>query len=484
MALKQILPIEPYNTLKESSGLKTDEAVAKRADISIASLYAAKTKGASSRTLQALAIALEVSVKALLGQEESRNNRRFLIEKFFAEKPVTKRGLLVGRATLIEEVSHRIASTHQPGHSFVFGPRGVGKTSLLEACKQSAKDAGFKNILEAWAEASSTFESLMEEALGRPVSSVRQALGLLFAMQPVAIVIEEVDQLVDRKAIAALGTLIHQATSRAKDGSINVVLVGVDGAWQAVGGHASAGRSISWIQVAKLPAYYCCDHFRHAGTETQLEFDAAAVARIEWLSLGYPFAWNLYGLHAALKADEVKAERVSEAHVESAEDVVAHKSLAITVRTKEHLLKGREVMVMRAAALAKQGDFRWFFAADVKTVLEKAGHALHRTDVRSGLEAGVSQGLLEKRDDSPNHVNAGAEYRFKDAQMEPGFLMRWNYRSGSDLFATFTGGSGRDFKAAEAHCPTCGKTAETLSCDSRAFLKHQEDCGVDVGGSG
>ncbi len=248
------------------------------------------------------------------------------LHRFFTPaQPISKPDHLHGRDAKLRTISRALGS---PGkHIFIYGDRGVGKTSLaktavqlhyknteyipLVACEQSSQfydlmDSMRRQIIIREREKPLIETHLIDidqptnSGLSLPtMRSVNDAVEALRAVvrpqgDPTVVIIDEFDQLVDDKDKKGFADLIKQLSDQ--NINLRLVICGIGRSLEElIGTHLSTDRYLATVALEQIPhdarwkiLQAACDHFK-------ITIDEDSKIRIGQISDGFPYYVHLIG---------------------------------------------------------------------------------------------------------------------------------------------------------------------------------------------
>ena len=251
--------------------------------------------------------------------------REALRQYFTPAQPISKPDHLHGRDLKLLAISRAISS---PGkHVFIYGDRGVGKTSLAKTAVQIHFQTEAHVPIVA-CEAVSEFYQLIDtmcrqivlhEAQKQPLSydakrpslpknsgialptlrNINDAVEVLRAAvspsgSPMIVIVDEFDQLVQQQDRKAFADLIKQLSDQQVN--LRFILCGIGRSLEElIGVHLSTDRYLAAIELEQIPhdarwkiITAACDHFK-------IKIDKDSVIRIGQISDGFPYYVHLIG---------------------------------------------------------------------------------------------------------------------------------------------------------------------------------------------
>ena len=374
--------------------------------------------------------------------------------------PVSENDLFAGRSGEINKVIDAINQVGQ--HAVIYGERGVGKTSLANVLSSRlvSRAKGLAISPKVNCDTTDTFSGLWKKVLSRikmvvleqPVGfqketreRVQSALDLLSSEseitpdlvrivlsaigkdQPLLVIIDEFDRLPeddDRRTIAdTIKTLSDYAVPA------TLVIVGVaETVSELIAEHESIERALSQIPMPRMEPSELHEILDKGTRKLGMTIDTDARSKIAVLSQGFPSYTHRLGLYAAriaLGHSRLRIENcdvnpaIEEAVTDAQQGLKNNYRKAVASPQKNNLYE----RVLLACALAKNDQFGYFKAADVKKpmleIMEKpyeipsfARHLSAFCDSSRGC-------VLKKEGVKRKHI-----YRFNNALMQPFVVMK------------------------------------------------------------
>ena len=241
---------------------------------------------------------------ASLSDQEQHRRLAMLGEVFRPSAPITDQQLFAGRNHELFSVVEAIQSVGQ--HAVIFGERGVGKTSLARVAMQTQRgtlavrvncDGGdtytsiWDKVLEELAIAIGELPAEEQEALTSPLaasidtlkqqevtpSSVRVALRKISIHRPVAVFIDEFNEISDSSVRALISNTIKALSDHIEP--ITICPVGIAEDLDALlEGHLSAVRAIVQVRMPRMSGEELQEIVKIGGLERlEMEIDADAL---------------------------------------------------------------------------------------------------------------------------------------------------------------------------------------------------------------
>lgn len=430
----------------------------------------------------------------------------------FTRQPIRDPGGLAGRTEELGQLQIDIGKIGK--HVLVFGPRGVGKTSLarvLEAKVNSGLCNGpdslgrTRRFKAAYVQCESRFRemedggfaTLLRDALvllGR-ANGVREVLcrtvagALATDTGEESVIIVDNVELLSHEAVDLLGELVQFVNNDGIEATF--VFVGVDGSSTSMLlEFEPLIRLVGELEVSVLPESAIQEILDRGIRQNMMRADDTALEFGAWLSCGMPYFPHLIGEMVLDAAREVNLEWIQRRHVE---DAIPGVFMEVKKRIRQEygelgarVLECREAeaRVLYAAAACQKREGRWFGYPDMMRELERLSPPkLDMSDVHHELDRfrNRHRALFEFRDKDRS-------YRFRDAQFEPLFLLRGWLLTDVDLFpsrgrSSTDGSKNADFiPEPPEQCPHCHKTATEVMEDDMDIHIHY--CESDHSGYG
>jgi hypothetical protein len=257
-------------------------------------------------------------------------NLRAIYDSFDASQPVQDAAGLYGRG---EQLSHLVSGVlYRKNHAVVSGPRGSGKTSIVKVFGERAESEGVV-VLYLANDADSPFGLTMRRLLERipgsslqpgdaedfqaqvraldAHSSAQQVVSLLarIVYSMVVLVLDEFDRVPDqgfKSQISSLMKLSSDDRLRAR-----LILVGDERTFPDVlEEHPSLSRHTTHVSTAPLSAPAINELLEICAQRAGMTFSKEGRQIIADAVCGSPYHARLFGLHAALRAEEADSPEV------------------------------------------------------------------------------------------------------------------------------------------------------------------------------
>lgn len=259
----------------------------------------------------------------LAGYDET-TFREELCKYFTPAQPISEPHHLHGRDPKLKAISRALGS---PGkHVFIYGDRGVGKTSLAATAFQLHMPSSKHTPIVACENSSNFFElidtirrqiaktmmsvadridlrnDLSENASGLELPSLRNLNDAVEALRaiapqsgpPMVVIIDEFDQLTEDKDKKSFADLIKQLSDQRIN--LRVMICGIGRSLnELIGVHLSTDRYLATVPLEQIShdarwkiIEAACEHFK-------IEIDRDSVIRIGQISDGFPYYVHLIG---------------------------------------------------------------------------------------------------------------------------------------------------------------------------------------------
>ena len=290
----------------------------------------------------------------------SKEDAHALLKKTFTPaKPISRREVLYGRDSVLRKIDRAFRSDGK--HIFIFGDRGVGKTSLavtvayenqpasqelvLVSC---SSNAGFGELIQDAAAqllphatmtrdistgksasldlkiASGSISQTIKKGIIPPIHSVNDASQLFKEItkerQDYAVVVfDEFDQLADVTTKKLFADLIKNISDR--EIAVKFIFCGIgDSLEELIGLHLSTDRYIAPIELSAISLDARWDILRGGLEPFGVTIDRQMLIRVGNMSDGFPYYVHLFGEHLVdvILEDEDIVEDVSFYHFDEA----------------------------------------------------------------------------------------------------------------------------------------------------------------------
>lgn len=324
--------------------------------------------------------------------------RMRLRSAFTPSQPVVQRDMFAGRASVLNDVISSIED--QRLHLVIYGPRGIGKTSLLHMLAETAKEARYivhysscgaaSNFVETFRAAAADIPLLYHSGFG-PTSEEAEAGASVADLLPkngfsprqfgeacakltgtrVLIILDEFDRsesLEFRREIAELIKILSDRSVR-----VQLVIAGVAGDIAELVEHIpSIRRNILAIRLPLMSDEETWDLVRLGEEASGLTYDDGARDLIVRVSGGWPYIASLIAHHGGLAAIDagrtaVVADDVADAVQDALDEISGRiaKPVLVKVETLKREGMGKLLNILARAALTAGGEFE---AEDIEKI--------------------------------------------------------------------------------------------------------------------
>jgi Cdc6-like AAA superfamily ATPase len=358
-----------------------------------------------------------------------------------------------GRTPQLNDVINACGQRGQ--HVVLFGERGAGKTSLVNAlahilrAKFVMPDCGTVNcdqtttFASLWRAIFSEIPLYRNPAPGRVPSELDRGLGTLAKLLPEVvtphavrtvletrgrflIIIDEIDRIKDRAITMLLADTIKSLSDHAVDTTL--VLVGVaESVDTLLAEHESVQRALIQVHMPRMSKAEVDKIIDYGLAAVGMMIEPTSRERIFRLSQGLPHYAHLLGMHSALAAAAEGRRNITidDTHqalrkaLKQAQQSVAltYERAATTTRNTLH------PQVLLACALARTDEHGYFTAGDVATPLG----TIMKKDCPVSLFSQHLNAFCEDRHGSVLHKTAmgrGYKYKFRNAITQPYIIMK------------------------------------------------------------
>jgi hypothetical protein len=387
---------------------------------------------------------------APLSDEEQNRRLSMLGEVFRPSAPITDQQLFAGRNHELFSVVEAIQSVGQ--HAVIFGERGVGKTSLARVAMQTQRgtlavrvncDGGdtytsiWDKVIEELAIAIGELPGEEQGALAAPLaasvdtlknqevtpSSVRVALRKISIHRPVAVFIDEFNEISDSSVRALISNTIKALSDHIE--AITLCPVGIAEDLDALlEGHLSAVRAIVQVRMPRMSGEELQDIVNRGLERLEMEIEADALNLIRVIPRGLPQYAHLLAQEGARNALLGGESTISRDNV--------MQGLKVGLAKLDHTLskeyedatyspkKTRLKEVLLACAIAKVGDQGDFSPGDIRVPYSKIIKEQVNIDrFNPQLTTLATQRDILVREGEDRRWR----YRFRDPLMEPYVLL-------------------------------------------------------------
>lgn len=410
---------------------------------------------------------------AQLDSEEQTRRLLMLGEVFRPGGPIADAQLFAGRNHELFSVVEAMQSAGQ--HAVIFGERGVGKTSLARVAMQVQQNGIAVRIncdpsdtyYSIWQKVLDELEIFIgetpaaeRESLREPFeecraalqqdeispSTVRVALRKLSTRRPVAVFIDEFNEMVDASVRGLVSNTIKALSDHLE--SITICPVGVAEDLDALlQGHLSAVRAIVQVRMPRMSAEELEDIVHRGLQRLEMEIDDDALKLIRAVPRGLPQYAHLLAQEGARQA--LLGEKTNIEH----QDVM--KGLKVGLQKLDHSLstayekatyspkKTRFKEVLLACAISKLGEHGDFAPGDLRIPYSKIiGESVGIDRYNPQLTSLATQRDILVREGEDRRWR----YHFRDPLMEPYVLLN-GLESGAittEDFPELVGGTPQD----------------------------------------
>ncbi len=269
-----------------------------------------------------------------------------LCQYFTPAQPISEPEHLHGREPKLKAISRALGS---PGkHVFIYGDRGVGKTSLAKTAFQLHSPHS-KHFPLVACEANSAFFELVDSIrrqiaihdqssaagtinlreIDSPINSglalptmrnINDAVEALRAAvstsgPPMVVIIDEFDQIAEDKDKKSFADLIKQLSDQ--EINLRLILCGIGRSLdELIGVHLSTDRYLATVPLEQIPHDARWKILEAAATFFGIDFDRDSIIRIGQISDGFPYYVHLIGekIFWDMQDDPVKVTAVSADH--------------------------------------------------------------------------------------------------------------------------------------------------------------------------
>lgn len=264
---------------------------------------------------------------------EARMAQQRIHRGFAAALPVEDRFGLSGRTMEIDRLVRAMLSERK--HVVVYGARGSGKTSLIRVFGELADEVGQVVLYESisgaigFADIFRPFLSALPGAnrdtpVGRAVAALRDrpftardlAGALVEVRTATVLVIDEFDRIEDRatkEEVAALMKLLSDMHAR-----LTICVVGIaTSVTDLVEGHPSLRRHMAGVAVGPIARDELVTLVENCTRKSGLTIEPDAALRLANGAYGSPYHARLFGLNAALAANQRGSNRIEAGDVDA-----------------------------------------------------------------------------------------------------------------------------------------------------------------------
>jgi Cdc6-like AAA superfamily ATPase len=338
-----------------------------------------------------------------------------LWDAFTPSRPKYSGRFFAGRRWALQRII--TAVEQDQAHIVIFGPRGIGKTSLANVLAESASEVEYQ-VLRYPCGSNATFEEIFRGLLrSLPIDYLDRASQARFAeadnleqllpqgkfgptdvtailshikLEHAILIIDEFDRVENKKLKKQLAETIKNLSDVAA--RITFVVIGIAHSLdELIGMHPSIQRHLIGIHLPLMSATEL-EHVVLSGEDASgVRFEDATREMIVSFSKGLPYYAQLLCLHAGRKALERGSMLVQMVDLCNALEVVLRESDPLVRASYETATRDETdefmIDVLFAAATAPFDDYGTFSAEDVEAVfVDSAGQTLPETKVRQTLD--------------------------------------------------------------------------------------------------
>ena len=260
--------------------------------------------------------------------------RAVVRENLSSARPISNPQYLRGRATKLREISRAFNSHGR--HVFIYGDRGIGKTSLAQSAATLFQSSDADPILIA-CQNDSTLFSLVHDTCRRALApldgtskkrvteslrisvpgltygkkletdsgfapaltTINEAVAVLHVIakehsKAPVVILDEFDQLKDRKAQKGVADLLKQISDQSVN--LRVIICGIGQSLEElIGIHLSSERLITPVELDRLPHDARWEIVSNAAEKFGITVDEEFLIRVGFISDGFPYYVHLLG---------------------------------------------------------------------------------------------------------------------------------------------------------------------------------------------
>lgn len=362
---------------------------------------------------------------------------------FSPTAPVRETDLFSGRRHLMEKLVDGVLQAGQ--HVVVYGDRGVGKTSLVNATAnkifsvsrsrkffltQCFAEDDFIQIWERafynhkWEDGTYALDDV--DASTGPFEILQLTERFKATNKPV-FVFDEFDRVTDPDTRKRMAETIKLLSDQSTDATIVIVGVGRT-VRDLLSEHESIKRALKQIEMPRMSEAEIREIITVRLPRVAMEIDDDALNLIVWLSRGMPGYAHLMGLYSAREAINRQSLSVNTQDLtsslgeclEEAGESTRYGYLEATRSAHTNNLLGHALL---ACAIAHQDSFGAFKASDVREPYGRiVGRPVALPDYARHLKAfcGKERGPILEKDGTPKNFR----YRFIDPMMQSYVIMK------------------------------------------------------------
>lgn len=251
-----------------------------------------------------------------------------LRKAFTPAQPITDRWMFAGRNQVLSRIITGIED--QRLHTVLYGPRGIGKTSILHVLSQIARDAKYQVVYASCGSAASFDEMfravaseiplMFHEAYG-PTSPEAEKGGTVADLLPagpisprmasdicarlagtrVLVVLDEFDRCRSAEFPGDVAEFLKNLSDRTV--RVQLVIAGVaNNLEDLIEPDPMIQRNVLALEVPRMPTEEVIQLISNGETMSGLGFDEAAKQQLQTASVGLPYLASLLSQHAGLTA--------------------------------------------------------------------------------------------------------------------------------------------------------------------------------------
>lgn len=377
---------------------------------------------------------------AVIRHPASKSQRVRIVRAFDSSMPVEDRSGLSGRGTELSRLTNAVVE--QGKHALVFGGRGSGKTSLSRVFGELADEARFL-VLYHSVSGDLDFRELMAPFVHELVS-VASAQGrrsiaapedganariladwmAIHFDQDIVLLLDEFDRIRNPRTKEELASLMKLLSDMRLP--IRLFIIGIAGdIEELVVGHPSLRRHMEAIQLGAISRADLDHLLDHCCAVAGMTIDRAAREVLVRAAMGSAYHLRLFGMHAALRAEEHQNLHITEAEVGTGLTKALLEWAMISRETHDwfrHLLNAPDAVPDQLGAIAVLASYAGQFdGAAVADALRSIGVPEHEI-------AGRSEVLMQQLERVTDPVGNRGARMFRD-NLSAQFLMlmvaRW-----------------------------------------------------------
>lgn len=329
--------------------------------------------------------------EAELSEDDWFAKRIEISELFSSTHPVREVELFNGRTSQIRSVMHAIFQAGQ--HAIVYGDRGVGKTSLVNAVSSkvfaNSKYTRFFSVQcydgddyvriweralkrHQWADGTYAFDDI-DDAINP--DSLFDVISRFNPNNRPVFIFDEFDRIEDSETKLRMAETIKLLSDRSEDATIVIVGVGRT-IRDLLAGHESVARALKQIEMPRMSAEECHEVVNVRLSRVGMTIDSATLKTIVWLARGMPGFVHLLGMYAALEAVEHKSLHIGQSEfrksLETCLEEVAESTRQAYARAVQSARPNNLLQqTLLACAMASADEFGRFMAASVREPLSR-----------------------------------------------------------------------------------------------------------------